>query len=152
MGATIVIISWRDICPWLLACGIHIRGERSTAGMSEMQPCCKFLHHPWHSCISYLVARDSTPGCGQPTEDHLSLRPLGGVQPSPDRFISCLHSSPTVFKVGDYWGEKSSTMKALVVHSLVVQDREWAGLLPPKGKGPFSHWLFDPLRIYFFLL
>lgn len=115
-----------------------------------MQPCCEFLHHPWHSCISYLMAQDSTPGCGQPTEDHLSLRPLGGVQPSPDRFISCLHSSPTVFKVGDYWGEKSSTMKALVVHSLVVQDREWAGLLPPKGKGPFSHWIFDPLRIYFF--
>lgn len=81
----------------------------------------------------------------------MSLRPLGRVQPSPDCLVSCLHSFPTDFKAGDCWGEESSTTKALVVHSLVVQDLECAGHLPAKGKGPFSHWLFNPSRIYFLL-
>lgn len=40
-------------------------------------------------------------------------------------------------------------MKALVVHSLAVQDLEFAGLLAPEDKGLFSHRLFNPWRIYF---
>lgn len=33
----------RDVCPWLQACDIHFGGERSTAEISDFQPCCNFF-------------------------------------------------------------------------------------------------------------
>lgn len=86
-----------------------------------------------------LEAQDSTPGCGQSTEDHLSLRLLRRVsQVSTALFPVCI-PSPQVLELGNLCSEKSSTVNALVVHSRAVQDLEFAGHLAPKGKGPFSH-------------
>lgn len=47
-----------------------------------------------------LETQDSTPGCGQSTKDHLSLKPVGRVEPSPDCFVSHLYSFLTDFKAG----------------------------------------------------
>lgn len=62
-------------------------------------------------------------------------------KPSLDCLISGLHSLPADFRAGDHCREKLSAMKAIVGHSLVVQDLEFAGLLAPEGKGPFLHRL-----------